>query len=100
MSKGLTRLNSFVIDHFPRRVKVSRAGKLTIRNLCPEWNKVLDKVHSEYRKLGGKITLILGDQTFRAYLSMVRNEDVFLETLTENVRCGYTVCLERKKVHS
>lgn len=99
MKKCLTSSSCFAFDHFSRRVITSRPRRFTVRNICGEWNHVHDKLHSEYRKLGGKVALIFGDQAFKAYLTVVEKENsVALESLTKNRRCGYTVLIERKKV--
>ena len=73
---------------------------MNVRKVSGEWNEVHDKLQSEYRKLGGKITLVLGAEAFNAYLSVAKRENVTLQTLTENVRCGYTVLVERMRVLS
>ena len=71
---------------------------MNVRKVSGEWNEVHDKLQSEYRKLGGKITLVLGAEAFNAYLSVAKRENVTLQTLTENLRCGYTVLVERTTV--
>ena len=98
--KGITSARCFVFDHFPRRVTTSSPPKMHVRDICPEWNQVLDDLHSEYRKLGGKVTLILGQQAFKAYLSVAEKENVFQQSLTDNSPCGYTVLVERATVIS
>jgi hypothetical protein len=95
--KGLTTSNSFSSDQFPRRVTTSQ-GMMNVRKVSGEWNEVHDKLQSEYRKLGGRITLVLGTEAFNAYLCVAKRENVTLETLTENVRCGYAVLVERMRV--
>ena len=72
---------------------------MNVRDVCGEWNEIHDQLYSEYRKLGGKITLVVGDQAFKTYLSVVEKENIMLQTLTENVPCGYTVLVERTRVH-
>jgi hypothetical protein len=95
--KRLTTSNCFFYDQFPRRVRTSD-GMMNVREVCGEWNEVHDKLQSEYRKLGGKITLVLGAEAFKAYLCVAERENVTLQTLTENVPCGYTVLVERMRV--
>jgi len=98
MKKGLSDLNCFAFDVFPRRVSMSsKRTKGTVRDIAEEWNQVLDDLHSEYRKAGGKITLILGNHALDSYLSVLRKEGCTAETLVES-GAGYRVLAERSRV--
>jgi len=70
---------------------------MTVRDIDEAWNEVLDDLHSEYRKAGGKITLIMGDHAMCSYLSVIRKEGVTIETLVES-GAGYRVLVERSRV--
>jgi len=97
MKKHLSELNCFAFDVFPRRVSMSSKCKKGVRGIAKEWNQVLDDLHSEYRKAGGKITLILGDHALDSYRSVLRKEGGTAETLVES-GAGYRVLVERSRV--
>jgi len=71
---------------------------MTVRDIDQEWNQVLDDLHSEYRKRGGKITLIMGDNALRSYLSVTQKEGVTVRSLKFQKATGYSVFVERSRV--
>ena len=103
LQKGFTSVSCFAFDIFSRRTLVrSKSGvsRRTIWDIDEEWNVEWDKLHHQYRQLGGAITVIFGQIAFKAYDSLVQNKGLLLRKVNEheNLPRGFSVLLECTKV--
>jgi hypothetical protein len=77
--KGFQDTDFFAFDTFSRRVKYPKAfpsQKRNPRKIWPNFAKNHDELHSEYRKHGGHVTLIMGKNAWDAYLDVLKREGV------------------------
>jgi hypothetical protein len=82
LKKGFDESFCFVTDVFPRRVALSGC-KDHARKLWPDYKTNDDTLHSEYRKHGGEVTVIMGEKAIPAYEDVVTRENSCLEKLYE-----------------
>ena len=77
MDKGFSNQNCFIFDSFPRRVKFgSNNGRKIPREIWPEFKPCHNALHREYRRYGGQITLIMGDNAEKAWKEILVSERV------------------------
>lgn len=80
IEKGFSIDNCCVYDIFPRRStcekkpKIPKPKKESPRETWPEFVESHDQLHCDLRGLGGKITLLLGDEALKTY-DKVRQRD-------------------------
>jgi hypothetical protein len=76
LEKGFSSENCFVFDSFPRRVFIPKSSKKkNARELWPDLAACHDDLHKQYRKCGGKITLIMGRNAERAWRDVIENRN-------------------------
>ena len=86
LKKGFNDQNCFAFDSFPRRVKIgtnkgavandSRTWQKGPREIWPEFKSPHDELHKEYRKYGGQVTLLMGNNAYNAWRDVVHTESV------------------------
>jgi hypothetical protein len=87
LEKGFNDRNCFAFDSFPRRVKFGTKERAVANNsrtwqkkvpreIWPEFKSSHDELHKEYRKHGGEVTLLMGDNAYNAWRDVVRTERV------------------------
>lgn len=82
MGKGFSADNCFIFDSFPRRVKFgSTITKKNAREIWPEFKVCHDALHREYRRHGGQVTLLMGDNAEKAWKDILRSEHVDAQRL-------------------
>jgi hypothetical protein len=84
--KGFENDNCFVFDSFPRRVKFGkkkRTGcnksgdrKRVPRDIWPEFIESHDELHTVYRKHGGQIMLLMGNNAEKAWRDIIKDEQI------------------------
>jgi len=89
MDKGFSNENCFIFDSFPRRVKFGSSNRKIPREIWPEFKVCHDALHREYRRHGGQITLLMGDNAEKAWKEILVSERV--EAVKLNHSEGYVV---------
>lgn len=87
--KGFGSDKCFVFDSFPRRVKIpdrlkripERSRSTNPREIWPEFKSCHDLIHMEYRKRGGAVTLLMGNNAEKAWKNVLDKERVIAEKL-------------------
>jgi hypothetical protein len=91
VKKGFHKSFCFVADSFPRRVTLKRSDPWP-RELWPKYKTNDDTLHSEYRKHGGEVTVIMGKMAQRAHKDIMEKENIDLELLYKTT--GFEVSAE------
>ena len=81
MDKGFKEQNCFAFDSFPRRVKFGyKSGvqyqRKVPREIWPQFINSHDELHTEYRKHGGQVTLLMGNNAENAWKDVIATENV------------------------
>jgi hypothetical protein len=108
LEKGFTEEKCFVFDSFPRRVLFPKGKNPSPRSLWPDLAACHDHLHKEYRKHGGKVTLIMGKNAERAWMDIIENcknlrADIINETFEKFEKerlflsAGFDVWAERSR---
>jgi len=85
MGKGFGDENCFIFDSFPRRVKFGpNVRKKDAREVWPEFKVCHDALHHEYRRHGGQVTLLMGDNAEKRWREILRSERVEAEKLNHS----------------
>jgi hypothetical protein len=82
VEKGFDQSFSFVADVFPRRVTLRGRDA---RKVWPNYKTNDDTLHSEYRKHGGEVTVIMGKKAQKAHKDVVEKENIDLELLYKTI---------------
>jgi hypothetical protein len=82
VKKGFHESFCFVADSFPRRVTLKGRDP---RELWRKYKTNDDTLHSEYRKHGGEVTVIMGEKAQKAHKDVMEKENIDLELLYKTI---------------
>lgn len=71
----------FVFDSFPRRVFLDSSGDgKSARKLWPEYKTIDDELYMSWRRFGGQVTFLLGQNAACAYNKVIKSEGQIRKT--------------------
>jgi len=96
LRKGLTFLNCFAADMYPRRVMKKTKHRQSIRKVFKQFVTVYEDLYRCYRQLGGQVTIIFGKtETLPWHRSVCRKDKVKSEKIYTAENKQFSVWIER-----
>ena len=94
--KGCRQTNCFAYDLFIRRVVRNSKNRNSIHKFFEPFAKVYEELYRGYRKVGGKITVILGKtDVWKWHSSIVQGDNIHYQNIYAFDKDRYQVLIER-----